>query len=263
MGPVPATLPRRYTAHATTNAGADGAPWCLGRRSLQIRGRFPPASRPDTSQLLGRGVYQNTHTERRGPHRLEPHRSARTAGVAPGATGPSHQTVEVPLSPSTIVTKRLTLTPLVEGDADTMFEVLDDARMHQFTGGSPLTLSELRSRYQRLAVGHSADHAELWFNWIIRITGANKPVGAMQATVTADGSAADVAWEVGVPWQGQGTASEAATAVVKWLVSHNVRLIRACIHPHHDASAQVAERAGLKPTTQRVEGEVVWRRITR
>ena len=112
------------------------------------------------------------------------------------------------LSPSTIVTARLTLDPLAAADADAMFAVLDDERMHEFTGGSPLTLEELQSRYERLAVGQSADASELWFNWIVRTAVDATPVGVMQATVAADGSSADVAWEVGVPWQGRGIASE-------------------------------------------------------
>jgi RimJ/RimL family protein N-acetyltransferase len=171
------------------------------------------------------------------------------------------QNDHMPPAASTIVTSRLTLTPLVEEDADTMVEVLVDERLYEFTGGRPLTLSELRLRYQRLAVGHSSAHTEMWLNWIVRMTVDERPVGAMQATIAADGSSADVAWEVGVPWQGRGIASEAATAVVEWLLDHNVPLIRALIHPEHGASARVAARAGLEPTTEIVEGEVVWHRV--
>jgi RimJ/RimL family protein N-acetyltransferase len=159
-----------------------------------------------------------------------------------------------------IATPRLTLTPLVETDADAMVDVLNDERMHEFTGGRPLTLDELRSRYRRLSLGRSSDDTELWFNWIVRTTNDGQPIGAMQATVTGDGSSADVAWEVGVPWQRRGYASEAATAVVNWLIDHHVAQIRALIRPDHDASARVAAHAGLVPTGDLVDGEVVWQR---
>ena len=86
-----------------------------------------------------------------------------------------------------------------------------------------------------------------------------RPVGAMQATVAADGSSADVAWEVGVPWQGQGLAR--ARRPSSWLLDHGVPLIRALSYPEHSASARVAARAGLEPTTQLVEGEVMWHRM--
>ena len=121
-----------------------------------------------------------------------------------------------------------------------MVDVLGDVRMYEFTGGRPLTLEELRSRYRQLAVGHSADDSELWFNWIVRTTDGGEPVGVMQATVAADGSWADVAWEIGVPWQGRGIASEAAIAIVDWLIGSDIPVVRAFVHPDHGASAGVA-----------------------
>ena len=113
------------------------------------------------------------------------------------------------------------LSPLTEQDADVMVEVLGDEQMYTFTGGAPLSLDQLQSRYRRLAVGRSSDGTELWFNWIVRVSAA-QPVGVIQATVAADGTQADVAWEIGVPWQGHGYASEATTAVVRWLIDGGI-----------------------------------------
>ncbi len=164
------------------------------------------------------------------------------------------------LSASTIKTARLVLTPLVAGDAEVMVDVLADERMHEFTGGHPLSFEDLRSRYQKLESGRSPDGEDVWMNWIVRLHDGLRPVGVMQATVTSDGSSADVAWEVGVAAQGEGIASEAAPAVVEWLIEHGVRNVRALIHPEHVASAVVASRAGLIPSEECVDGEVVWRR---
>ena len=160
--------------------------------------------------------------------------------------------------PTTIVTDRLTLNPLTEADADEMVHVLGDQRMYEFTGGRPLTLDELRARYRVLAGGRSADGREWWLNWVVRTSVDGAAVGAMQATVSAGKSSADVAWEVGRPWQGRGIASEAAAAVVDWLVGQGLVLIRAYVHPDHAASAAVAARAGLRPTDELVDGEVLW-----
>ena len=140
-----------------------------------------------------------------------------------------------------------------------MVVVLGDGRMYEFTGGAPLPLDQLRERYRRLAVGRSTDGSELWFNWIVRLIADGVAVGVVQATVAAEGSSADVAWEVGVPWQGRGIASEAAVAIVDWLVGRGVVDISACIHPDHHASARVAARAGLTATSEIVDDEVVWR----
>jgi RimJ/RimL family protein N-acetyltransferase len=159
----------------------------------------------------------------------------------------------------TIRTERLLLAPLAVDDAEEMAVILSDQRLHEFTGGEPLPLDQLRERYRRLVVGRSADETERWFNWVVRLVDDGTAVGAVQATVVADGSSADVAWEVGVPWQGRGIASEAAAALVGWLLERGVADIRACIHPQHDASAAVAARAGLAATSEVEDGETVWR----
>jgi RimJ/RimL family protein N-acetyltransferase len=164
------------------------------------------------------------------------------------------------LSAATIHTARLVLSPLTVEDADEMVDVLADERMYAFTGGGPLALEQLRERYRRLAVGRSADGSELWFNWIVRLAAARTAVGAAQATVASDGAAAEVAWEVGVRWQRRGYASEAAVAMVDWLIAGGVRRISACVHPRHEASARVAARAGLAATDDVVDGETVWLR---
>ena len=69
---------------------------------------------------------------------------------------------------------------------------------------------------------------------------------------------------VGVAWQGQGIASEAARAVVGWLERRGVATITAHIHPDHHASATVASRAGLRPTGEYRDHEGIreqlWRR---
>jgi RimJ/RimL family protein N-acetyltransferase len=75
----------------------------------------------------------------------------------------------------------------------------------------------------------------------------------LQAAFSDQGRAAELAWAVGVPWQGQGIASEAARAVAGWLEGRGVATIAAHIHPDHHASARVATRAGLRPT-----GEYRW-----
>jgi RimJ/RimL family protein N-acetyltransferase len=162
--------------------------------------------------------------------------------------------------PSTITTPRLRLDPLQPGDADAMMTALDDERIHEFIGGEPLSLEQLRARYVRLAAGRSSDGAELWFNWIVRRVSGGAPIGTMQATVLADGTRADIAWIVGTAWQGHGFASEAAGAVVEWLAAAGVATVRALVHADHHASAAVAARAGLTRSGELVDGEVVWLR---
>jgi RimJ/RimL family protein N-acetyltransferase len=157
-----------------------------------------------------------------------------------------------------IGTERLLLTPLAARDAEEMAGVLDDARLHEFTGGAPASPAELRARCQRLAAG-APDPDVRWLNWIVRRRPAGQAVGAVQATVAWPARSAQVAWVIGTPWQGRGYAAEAARGLVGWLLDQGAATITACIHPDHHASARVAARAGLSPTADVVDGERVWR----
>ena len=158
-----------------------------------------------------------------------------------------------------ITTSRLALTPLVPDDADALVDVLADHRLHEFIGGEPADRVELRARFERMVEG-PADADERWRNWVLRRRADGQAVGTVQATLTLeDGrSHAEVAWVVGLPWQGQGFAGEAAAALVGWLRQHGVERITANIHPDHEASNAVARKAGLQATADEVDGETVW-----
>ena len=56
-------------------------------------------------------------------------------------------------SESTIHTPRLVLSALRVEDAEEMVAVLGDPALHEFIGGQPATVAELRARYARLAAG--------------------------------------------------------------------------------------------------------------
>jgi RimJ/RimL family protein N-acetyltransferase len=158
-------------------------------------------------------------------------------------------------------TVRLRLDAVSPADAEEMAVVLGDPRLHEFTGGSPLGALELRSQYHRWAAG-SGKPGELWLNWIVRLRATGEAVGFVQATVTTAAHAppaAEVAWVIGVPWQGRGYAAEAAGALTGWLARGGVTDVTACIHPRHRASERVAERCGFALTSGMVSGERVWR----
>jgi RimJ/RimL family protein N-acetyltransferase len=55
----------------------------------------------------------------------------------------------------------------------------------------------------------------------------------------------------------RGYGAEAVRAVVEWL---DVASVEAHIAPENAASAAVARGAGLRPTSELHDGEVVWRR---
>jgi RimJ/RimL family protein N-acetyltransferase len=154
------------------------------------------------------------------------------------------------LQPQPIDTERLTLEPLRVGHAEEMAVLLDDVRLHEFIGGEPPTLDELRDRYAWQVEGIGRG----WLNWVLRCQG--EVVGTVQATL--EDGVAEVAWVVGTAHQGRGYAGEAAAGMVGWLLANGVRGVVAHVHPEHHASVAVARRLGLVPSDTVVDGEVRW-----
>ncbi|MFF9017978.1 GNAT family N-acetyltransferase [Streptomyces sp. NPDC014870] len=156
-----------------------------------------------------------------------------------------------------ITTPRLTLQPLAVEHAEEMAGVLGDPALYSFIGGEPPTVSALRARYERQTAG-SPEPGVSWCNWVVREPEGGRFVGTVQATVQQ--GEAEVAWVVGVPWQGRGIAREAVAGLVEWLTAHaRVGAVLAHIHPDHAASAAVASSVGLAPTDVWLDGEVRWR----
>ena len=114
---------------------------------------------------------------------------------------------------------RLRLVPLTVADAAEMVGVLSGDALYAFTGGAPPGLDELRARYAGQVAGRSPDGREEWRNWILRRQPGGQAVGYVQATITGEGRRAEIAWVVGLEWQGHGYATEAARALVTWLDS--------------------------------------------
>jgi RimJ/RimL family protein N-acetyltransferase len=139
-------------------------------------------------------------------------------------------------------------------------DVLAHESLHEFIGGRPSSLVELRDRFVLLAAG-SPREGETWLNWVVRRRSDLQAIGTVQATIReVEGRRlARLGWMIGVKWQHQGFASEAAAALVGWIRERGADEIGAHIHPDHEASATVATRAGLRPTDEEFEGERVWR----
>lgn len=200
---------------------------------------------------------------------MTPGRTEKPAAAAP-ATPP-------------LVSSRLDLTPLRVADAEEMVDVLADPALYDVIGGEPPTVAALRERYRLQVRGH-ADGTETWHNWIVRLRSNGAAIGFVQATVTlrrseraaaenreaapenpeaaaeSRAAAADIAWVIGTPWQGRGYAAEAAQALVAWLAASDAATsVTAHIASGHLASEAVARRAGLEPTDEVDDGEVLWR----
>ena len=138
--------------------------------------------------------------------------------------------------------------------------LLDDASLHEFTGGAPLPAAALAARYARLAARRSPEGDQMWGNWVVRVRATGAAAGMVQATLPAGGPAAgpaEVAWVVVRVAQGRGYATEAARSLVALLREAGWTVV-AHIHPGHLASQRVARAAGLSPTSDVRDGETRW-----
>jgi RimJ/RimL family protein N-acetyltransferase/2-polyprenyl-3-methyl-5-hydroxy-6-metoxy-1,4-benzoquinol methylase len=157
-------------------------------------------------------------------------------------------------------TERLILEPLRVDHATEMAPLLDDVRLHRFTGGRPATPGELLERYARQVTGSSPDGRQRWLNWIVRRRCDGLAAGFVQATVTESNGTAELAWTIAEPYQRRGYAREAAGSMAAWLATSETRRLVACVNPEHDASAAVARALGLTATREVRDGETVWAR---
>jgi len=137
-----------------------------------------------------------------------------------------------------------------------MVDVLAATDLYSFTGGEPPSIDELRARY-RAQIKGPAGGDERWLNWIVVQRKDSRLVGFVQATIA--GELADVSWLIGVSYQGQGFAAEAAKAMFDSLIGEGIKTITAHIHPGHIASQHVAAKIDLTNTEMvDVDGEGVW-----
>lgn len=160
-----------------------------------------------------------------------------------------------------LTTDRLVLEALRIEHADEMVDVLAPRELYEYYPDqeSP-TLAELRATYMRQTRGHSQDQTQTWHNWILRLQATNEAIGFVQ--VTATGDMAEIAWVLGLPWQGMGYAVEAARAVrdscLRGDTGEQIVSVFCHIAPTHVKSQSVARALGMHPTDQWHDGEIRW-----
>lgn len=155
-----------------------------------------------------------------------------------------------------LTTDRLVLEPLRIEHAVEMVDVLGDDELYEFIGGFPPNLEQLTERYEFQVARNHAENEE-WFNWILRLGRHGAALGFVQATL--NGSNADVAWVVGVKWQGRGFAVEAGSRVITWFGDQGVNSFIAHIHPEHRVSQGVAHSLRFDNSGEVDEdGEEIW-----
>jgi RimJ/RimL family protein N-acetyltransferase len=155
-------------------------------------------------------------------------------------------------------TPRLRLVPVRPEDAEEMFTVLNDQRLHRYIGGLPPSAAELAERYRGMESRRSADGTEVYLTWVVRLVPLGEAIGEVGGAVTDDGRAT-IGYTIGHRYQRHGFATEAVLAMVRLLTSHvDVSTVEAVIPPSHAAAQRVAEGLGMRSEGQSAAGWERW-----
>jgi RimJ/RimL family protein N-acetyltransferase len=144
-----------------------------------------------------------------------------------------------------VETSRLRLIPLTIDGAEDLFPVLNDERLHEFTGEGHKTADEFEEWIELGRQRRSVDGSAVFLTWVIRLVPSEQPLGYCQATIHDDASA-DVHIVVGTHYAGHGVATEAVDGMVRALRGPlGVGELRVHIHPENHVAQQLFARAGL------------------
>jgi [ribosomal protein S5]-alanine N-acetyltransferase len=149
----------------------------------------------------------------------------------------------------TLRTARLLLEPLLVGHAGVMFEVLSDPAIYRYLDYRPPPSTEhLQSLYMRLEQRRSPDGTQQWLNWVV-LDSSGAPVGYVQATIEAEGSAW-VGYVLSSPHWGRGYAAEAMQAMLDHLgAAYGVHRFFATVEEDNERSARLLGRLAFHPAS--------------
>jgi RimJ/RimL family protein N-acetyltransferase len=134
--------------------------------------------------------------------------------------------------------------PLKPEHAAMVFRHLDDAGLYTYIPPRrPESVEALEREFRRLVAG-SQDGSQVWLNWLA--VHSDHPVGTLQATVFADGSAI-LAYVIFREYQGRGFGREGARWVLHELFERRgVRRVLAYVDERNLASIRVALAIGMR-----------------
>ncbi len=147
----------------------------------------------------------------------------------------------------TLVAGDLVLEPQVAAHAAAMFPVLCDPAIYEFENAPPESQAWLEERFARLESRRSADGAEQWLNWVVRLP-SGVLAGYVQATVT-EGRVAYIAYELASSFWRQRIGSAAVRAMQDELeTTYGVTAFVAVLKARNARSAAFLRHLGFAAT---------------
>lgn len=144
---------------------------------------------------------------------------------------------------TSLTTTRLYLRPFVLDDAEELHALFSDPETNTI-GSGPFTVLSQTHQWIQHRIAAQNDHHLCWYALHARDTGhliGNCGMLRGRASYTEP----EIGYMIHKKHQGQGLASEAATAVLKECRASGIRRVWASIRPHNTASRRIVERLGM------------------
>ena len=140
-----------------------------------------------------------------------------------------------------IHTQRLCLRPWSDADAPALFELARDPRIGMLCGWKPFELiDDAREALSTVLVANDS--------YAVTLSSTGELVGSIALRVDADSpeaTVADIGYWIGVPYWGNGYASEAGRAIIERAKELGVETIILKYFDGKDASRRVSEKLGF------------------
>ena len=159
-----------------------------------------------------------------------------------------------------IHTQRLCLRPWSDADAPALFELARDPRIGMLCGWKPFELiDDAREALSTVLVANDS--------YAVTLSSTGELVGSIALRVDADSpeaTVADIGYWIGVPYWGNGYASEAGRAIIERAKELGVETIILKYFDGNDASRRVSEKLGFTWRSREVgvEYPLIGKRLT-
>ena len=159
-----------------------------------------------------------------------------------------------------IHTQRLCLRPWSDADAPALFELARDPRIGMLCGWKPFELiDDAREALSTVLVANDS--------YAVTLSSTGELVGSIALRVDADSpeaTVADIGYWIGVPYWGNGYASEAGRAIIERTKELGVETIILKYFDGNDASRRVSEKLGFtwRSREEGVEYPLIGKRLT-
>jgi len=153
-----------------------------------------------------------------------------------------------------IVTERLVLRAMTEGDLDDIHAWMSDPDVARYQLYEPRTRADVAERLPEWSAARRLEKDGDYLQLAIELPG-DRVIGCLYFKLTSlDNLAGEIGWALTADYHGKGYAFEAASAVLDLAFGQlGLHRVMANLDPRNAASAQLCERLGMRHEAHHVE----------